>query len=57
MDKIKEARKAAGLSRYEMAEMFEIPYKTLMNWETDVRKPPAYVEKLILEKLESMKKD
>lgn len=52
---IKEAREQAGLSRAEMARRFEIPIRTLENWESGNRTPPPYVEKLIIEKLETMK--
>lgn len=48
---IKEARQSAGLSQAKMAEIFEIPKRTIESWETGERKPPAYVEKLIIEKL------
>lgn len=56
-NKLKEARIAAGLTQAEMAELFEIPKRTLESWDMGERKPPAYVTKLIIEKLESMKKD
>jgi DNA-binding transcriptional regulator YiaG len=51
---IKEARISAGLSRAEMSRRFEIPLRTLENWESDVNQPPAWVEKLIVEKLNSI---
>lgn len=51
---IKEARQAAGLSQAEMSKLFEIPKRTIENWETGTRKPPSYVEKLIIEKLEQI---
>ena len=54
---IKEAREAAGLSRAEMSRRFEIPIRTLEDWDSGKSKPPAYVEKLIIEKLETMKKE
>ena len=54
---IKEAREAAGLSRAEMARQFEIPIRTLEEWDAGRRTPPPYVEKLIIEKLETMKKE
>ncbi len=56
-NKLKEARIAAGLSQAKMAELFEIPKRTLESWDMGTRTPPAYVAKLIIEKLESMKKD
>ena len=53
--KIKEARTEAGLSRAEMSRQFEIPIRTLENWESGIRKPPIWAEKLIVEKLCMMK--
>lgn len=54
---IKESRTAAGLSRAEMSRRFEIPIRTLENWESGVNQPPAWAEKLIIEKLERMAKE
>ena len=51
---IKEARQAAGLSQAKMSRLFEIPKRTIESWEAGERKPPAYVEKLIIEKLMQM---
>ena len=51
---IKEARQKAGLTQAEMAKKFEIPKRTIESWEAGVRKPPKYVEKLIIEKLEQI---
>ena len=51
---IKEARQAAGLSQAEMSRLFEIPKRTIESWEAGERKPPVYVEKLIVEKLMQM---
>lgn len=53
MISIKEAREKAGVSRAEMARQFEIPYRTLENWENGVRTAPVWAEKLIVEKLET----
>ena len=55
MNAIKEAREQAGLSRAEMSRQFEIPIRTIEDWESGKRTPPRYVEKLIIEKLERMK--
>lgn len=51
---IKKARLAAGISRAEMSRIFEIPVRTLENWESGERTPAHWAEKLIIEKLESM---
>lgn len=50
--RIKEARKAANLTQRQMSEAFDIPLRTIEDWETGKRTPPSYVEKLIIEKLE-----
>ena len=53
---IKKARIEAGItSRAEMSRVFEIPIRTLENWESGVRIPPHWAEKLIIEKLERIK--
>lgn len=38
-----------------MSKLFEIPTRTIENWESGTRKPPVYVEKLIIEKLMQIK--
>lgn len=52
---IKMARIRAGISRAEMSRMFEIPIRTLENWDSGQRLPAPWAEKLIIEKLESLK--
>lgn len=54
---IRKAREEAGLSRAAMARIFEIPIRTLENWESGKRVPAHWAEKLIIEKLESMSKN
>ena len=54
---IRAARQEVGLSRAEMSRIFEIPLRTLENWESGNRMPAHWAEKLIVEKLESMKHD
>lgn len=48
---IEEARKQKRMSRREVSEWLEIPYRTLSNWETGVRSCPHYIEKLIVDKI------
>jgi len=57
MNKIKKAREAAGLSRKEMSDEFEIPYRTLQSWELGDRECPPWAEKLIIEKLMKIKEE
>lgn len=51
MNNIKFWREKAFLTQQEMSCLLEIPKRTIENWETDIRKPPVYVEKLVVEKL------
>lgn len=53
---IKEHRQSAGLTQEEFSRIFEIPLDTVKNWDSGRRKPPAWAEKLIIEKLNTMKK-
>lgn len=55
--KIEEARRALGMSRAEMSRQFEIPVRTLEDWDAGARKCPVWAERLILEKLERMKNE
>lgn len=48
---IEEARKTRKMSRKDVAEWLEIPYRTLTNWENGERQCPPYIEKLIVEKI------
>lgn len=56
MNEIKEARIAAGLSQAAMAELMQIPKRTIEEWEAGRRTPPPYVKRLIIKELEAMKK-
>ena len=49
---IKEARLQAGLTQRQFAERYDIPIRSLEDWESNRRKPPVYVVNLILRCLE-----
>ena len=49
---IKNMRNETGMSQVKFAEYFEIPRRTLEDWERGIRKPPGYVVRLIAYKLE-----
>jgi DNA-binding transcriptional regulator YiaG len=55
--KIKEARIAANLTQKQLSEMLNIPLRTIESWESETRKPPAYVEALIVEKLQNIARE
>lgn len=51
---IKESRIAAGLNQKEFSDLFEIPIDVVKSWDSGRRKPPAWAEKLIIEKLNNI---
>lgn len=51
MNELKIARKRADLTQQEMSELLDIPVRTIQDWESGRRKPPSYVEKLVINEL------
>ena len=54
MNNLKLWRENAMLTQEQMSSLLEIPKRTIENWEAESRKPPVYVEKLVIEKLMSI---
>lgn len=52
---IKKYREDAGLTQKQFSELFEIPIDVVKSWDSGRRKPPKWAEKLIIEKLSTMK--
>lgn len=52
---IKKYRQAAGLTQKQFSDIFEIPLDVVKSWDAGRRNPPIWVEKLIIEKLETLK--
>lgn len=48
----KELREQSGMARGKFAEYFEIPYRTVQNWELGLRECPDYLLKLMKYKLD-----
>ena len=46
-DKIKALRESTGMNRKEFCEYFQIPYRTVTEWERDTRHAPDYVIRLL----------
>lgn len=44
---IRELRTLLGDTQSEFAARYNIPFRTVQNWETGVRKPPKYIEELL----------
>lgn len=51
---IKYARKKAGLNIKKLSELFGAPYRTVQDWNAGRRMPPGWVQRLIVEKIESV---
>lgn len=46
-----ELRSSTGMNRREFAEYFEIPYRTIQEWELGNRKMPEYLLRLMAYKI------
>lgn len=49
--KIKEMRTACGMTQAQFSEYFNIPKRSIENWESESRTAPAYLIELIEYKL------
>ena len=49
---ILEMRKSLGYTQSEFAQRYNIPYRTIQNWESGLRKPPEYILKLLQHKVQ-----
>lgn len=47
MNEVKEIRALTGLSQVNFAKRYNIPRRTLENWESEKAIPPAYVIELL----------
>ena len=45
---LKNIRNKFGLTQSELSQIFDIPLKTIENWESGKRRPPDYVYNLIM---------
>ena len=50
---IREARKALGLTMKAFSERYNIPLRTVENWEGGQRTPPPYVSSLLQDKIKN----
>lgn len=46
-EKIRHLREITGMNRKEFCEYFQIPYRTVSEWERDGRHAPDYVIRLL----------
>ena len=48
-----ELRKSMGMNRREFCEYFQLPYRTVQDWELGHRKMPTYLLRLMQYKVAS----
>lgn len=53
-ESLKTARKKAGITQQVMADRMLIPKRTIEAWETGDRTPPPYVQRFVLNELQSL---
>lgn len=46
-DEVRALRESTGMNRKEFCEYFDIPYRTVTEWERGTRKMPDYVLRLL----------
>ena len=56
-EKFKLARLSAGITQADMSKRMEIPLRTVESWEVGKRTPPSYVQRFILNELESIARE
>ena len=55
-EKLKASRKATKMTQKGMAEQMLIPRRTVEDWERSISEPPVYVQRFVLNELESLKR-
>ena len=55
--KIKEARKAAGLTQKQVHEIFGIPARTQQDWEAGKRTPAPWLEEMVIREYQRIAKN
>ena len=56
-NRIKEARKNAGLTQAKVFELLGIPARTLQDWESGRRTPAPWLEAMVIRELERVSKE
>ncbi len=50
---VKELRIVSGMSLKQFSDYFGIPYRTVQNWDAEIRNCPDYLVELMIYKLNS----
>lgn len=49
---IRDLRNKLGITQSEFAQRYNIPFRTVQNWETGLRRPPIYIIELLNNRIE-----
>lgn len=55
-EKLKKAKKAAGMTQQKMSDQMLIPKRTIEEWERGNNVPPEYVQRFVLNELQALAK-
>lgn len=50
---IRDMRTRLGITQSDFAERYGIPFRTVQNWETGLRRPPEYIVNLLVTRIRS----
>lgn len=50
--KFRDLRELSGMNKADFAKYFNIPYRTIQNWELEINKCPEYLIDLMLYKIQ-----
>ena len=53
LNPIRKARENAGMTIKELSNLLGAPYRTVQDWNSGKRKPPAWLQNLIVEKIQN----
>lgn len=53
LNPIRKARENAGMTIKELANLLGAPYRTVQDWNSGKRKPPVWLQNLIVEKIQN----
>ncbi len=56
-NRIREARKAAGLTQLQVKELLGIPTRTQQDWEAGKRNPAPWLEEMVIREYKRIAKD
>ncbi len=56
VSRIKKLRREMGLTVKDVSQLLLAPYRTIQDWDRGVRKPPDWLEHIVLDELKRRNK-